>query len=433
MKIGSALRSVAAAALASAALAGSGVTVDITKVQQRYPWNGLVDIDYTLTLADGETLSPADDTVEFTVTDNESGNVYSPKVFRIVPLPITAGSHRVTWDANADGVTFVSKNVTVSAKVVNYAAVYMVIDVSGGKDASCYPVSYLNGEPTDGFNTAVYKTNKIVLRRIHPGSYVAGSPSTEPGHSSYETQHNVVITKPFYIGLFEVTQKQCTLVYGSNQSTETGEMRPVDKIDYAKIRGSNKGNKWPENDEVDADSFIGKLRAKCKSRDSEGNYTVSVEGFDLPTEFEWEYACRAGKTTPYNDGTACANATDLEAAVRTLGRWRGNAGDGNGNVQYTSTTDVGCYLPNDWGLYDMHGNVHEWCLDWQIDDASTLQQVVDPVGPPTGPYRARRSGHYDSYSSYPASYLRSAARVNHAGFPGSPAAWTGFRLCHHVR
>ena len=72
MKIGSALKSVTAAALASAALAGSGVTVDITKVQQRYPWNGLVDIDYTLTLADGETLSPADDTVEFPVNLRDS-------------------------------------------------------------------------------------------------------------------------------------------------------------------------------------------------------------------------------------------------------------------------------------------------------------------------------------------------------------------------
>ena len=118
----------------------------------------------------------------------------------------------MTWDANAEGVNFKSQDVKVFAGIVHYAEKYMVIDVSGGSSTNVYPVTYYNGVPDGGFNTDEYKTDKIALRLIPPGSFVMGSPTTEPGRTTAtaarEVQHPVAITRPFYIGVFEITQQQ---------------------------------------------------------------------------------------------------------------------------------------------------------------------------------------------------------------------------------
>ena len=429
-----------AAALAVTTVVGTveaaGVILEVGKAQQRYPWNGLVDIDYTITLDEGVTLGP-DENLEVLMIDKSVDPAVTNRAisFLQAPLPLTAGKHRITWDANADGVTNYFSKASFVVKIAHYAPAYMVIDVSGGPNTNLYPVTFLNGEPAGGFNVPAYKGNKIVLRRIHPGSYMAGSPSSpaEAGRSNdREVQHRVAISAPFYIGLFEITQQQYFNVMGTNPSQLRGDdwqYRPVANVTYNALRGTANASTyqyyWPMTNAVDDTLFMGKLRTKCKLRDENGEYTKSVEGFDLPTEFQWEYACRAGTTGAFNTTNEYANtAAGQKSALALLGRYSGNKTDVHGNA--TGHTIVGSYLPNQWGLYDMHGNVWEMCLDFYQADVVVLGQSVDPKGGDTGKDRVMRGGSCDNAVDF----CRSAHR-NYSS-PGATASSFGFRLCRRV-
>ena len=153
-----------------------------------------------------------------------------------------------------------------------------------------------------------------------------------------------------------------------------------------------------------------KLILKCRSKDpTTGEYTVKVEGFDLPTDFQWEYACRAGTTGAFNTTNEYANtdSNSQEAQLKLLGRYSGNASEGAGGIS-TAHTIVGSYLPNAWGLYDMHGNVWEWCRDWYIEDPTTLnpKQYKDPVGAASGSGLVRRGGSWEAAVGYCRSAFR---------------------------
>ena len=426
----------AAALAATAAVVGvveaDGVTLSIDKVQQRYPWNGLVDIDYTIA-SDPAAPMGVDDNLEVLMVDKSVSPAVTNRAitFLQAPLPLTDGKHRITWDANADGVTNYTTRASFLVKISHYVPSYMVIDVSGGPDTNTYPVSFYNGEPLGGFNKDEYKGNKIVLRRIHPGSYVAGSPSSpaeENRDATREEQHRVALTKPFYIGIFEITQQQYLNVMGGvNPAQYQGDdwkFRPVEDIAYDTIRGtanrSNHQYDWPWTNEVSAASFMGRLRDKCKSLDpGTREYTVDVLGFDLPTEFQWEYACRAGTTGAFN---AANTAAGQSAAMNLLGRYINNKADIHGNPD--AHTIVGSYLPNTWGLYDMHGNVWELCLDWMQTNVEILLQRVDPVGPisSSSGIRVIRGGSWNSGVGS----CRSANR--HFKAPALSSSDTGFRV-----
>ena len=279
-------------------------------------------------------------------------------------------------------------------------AKYMVVDLlSSG-------VSYTDVEPVGGWSEE-YKTTKLALRRIEPGTFAMGSPEDELGRRNDETQHEVTLTRPFYIGIFEITQKQYQLITGGNPSVTEyrGDAKPVDNVSYNDIRGAQKGAQWPANNEVDEFSFFGKLRARTKL------------DFDLPTEAQWEFACRAGTTTALNDGN---NLADIEKDdnLNKLGRYSYNGGEDDG------TAVVGSYLPNAWGLYDMHGNVSEWCLDWWDDgESGSSDPVTDPVGPAEGYLRLLRGGSFcDS-----AGECRSAYRFDY-GKPYYDYSRYGFRV-----
>ena len=406
---------VAAVVLAATPLVGWSVTVDVTKVQQRYPWNGLVDIDYTITHSDNEaTLDPLKHSVRITVVNCavEPAVTNVAHVFRQVTLPISEGTHRVTWDANAEGVNFKSQSVKVFVEIVQYAEKYMMIDVSGGSATNCYPVTYLHGAPEGGFSkTDEYKRNKIVLRLIPPGTFVMGSPTTEPGRkgSGYDTsaregQHFVAITRPFYIGIFQITQKQYLNVMGGTNPAlgQDDDRRPVERVSYETIRGAVEGAKWPQTNSVDGTSFMGLLRAKCKELDLSGEWKPVSGLFDLPTEAQWEYACRAGTTTPFNNGVACADEGALDTQLRLLARYQSNGG---GLARHAVVGTAGA--PNSWGLYDMHGNVWEWCLDWYREDVQNIENSsVDPVGATTGSARVLRGGGCNDLPRYCRSAFR---------------------------
>ena len=192
---------------------------------------------------------------------------------------------------------------------------------------------------------------KMAFAWIPPGEFMMGSPATEAGRQDDETQHKVKISKGFWIGVYEVTQEQWEGVMGKNPSDFVGKNRPVDHVNCEDCR-----------------EFIVKLNSSsARPKDAL---------FRLPTEAEWEYACRAGTTTRYYYGESeddlykYGNYCDISSTV-TMGQRDTKHDDG-----YETTAPVGSYKPNKYGLYDMLGNVWEWCEDWY---------APYPAGPVTDP------------------------------------------------
>ncbi len=284
----------------------------------------------------------------------------------------------------------VGERVTLWA-VWEWLPPYMVVDLSSGSSATSYPVTYLAEPPAGGFNTDEYKTTKLVLRRLEPGQVPT---------------RDATLTKPFFVGLFEVTQRQWELVMGTRPSYFSNNSyyatRPVEQVSYNMIRGSSLGSQWPASNAVDADSFLGRLRAR-----------VDLD-FDLPTEAQWEYACRAGTATDYNSGE------NYSATVDQIGRFMDNGGTNYLQSCTTAggTAAVGSYLPNAWGLYDMHGNVREWCLDWKGGSLSGN----DPVGSPSGEDRVNRGGCWYNFA------IGCTSSRRESGFPSDYDTGHGFRL-----
>ena len=279
------------------------------------------------------------------------------------------------------------KKDTLTGDVYIGENAYCVIDVSKGTTAASYPVTYLDSCPIAGW-TDEYKTTKILLRRIESGTVTVSG--TKP----------VTLTKPFYIGVFEVTQRQYSLVTGKSPSTYKGNTRPVERVTWNDIRGDSAKYDWPNVKTVDSASFIGILQTKTGL------------DFDLPTESQWEYACRAGTSGDYNNGGSG------ESDLKMLGRYGGNRVDGRGG--YSEHTQVGSYAPNAWGLYDMHCNVYEWCLDWY--GRLNGDSVSDWPGVSAGSNRVLRGGNWDSYAyDVKSSYRNFSA-------PSDRGSYYGFRL-----
>lgn len=394
----------AVAAMAFAALAvEAAVNVTNVKAQQRWPWNGLVDIDYTVT-------ADSADTDVYVFPEGTDNDTLARLQLRTLSGEgangaVKPGTHRMTWNAAADHPGYHSSNFSVKMTAISGAAPYIVIDLSGGASAASYPVRFSAAGPDLSSDTC--RTTELWLRLILPGTFTMGSPTTELGRSSSEVQHEVTISKPFYMGVFEMTQKQYTLVMGSNPSYYTGDTRPVERVSWNDLRGTTLGAAYPSHTQVDVDSFFGKIRAR------------TALSLDLPTEAQWEYACRAGTTTALNNGKDL-ESTSSDASMDEVGRYNYNQNGGKGGYS-SAHTKVGSYAPNAWGLYDMHGNVWEWCLDWYGNYATTA--VTDPTGSASGSTRVLRGGSWGSG----AGYCRSASRNGHN--PSNRYAGNGFRLC----
>ena len=389
------------------------VSVSDIKCTQRTPWNGKVDIDYTVTCDKDD----ADIWVYPVGFDKDTNTTMAPRALEGdgVNAPVKAGTHRMTWTVTDDYPNFNSTAFTVKMTAIVGAAPYMVVDLSGGVDAISYPVSYLSSVPAGGWGDE-YKTTKLVLRLVPSGSFWMGSPSDEWTRNDDETLHGVVLTKPFYIGVFECTQKQYELVMGGNPSSRKGMKRPVEQVSYNHIRGAVNGAGWPTHNQVDADSFMGRLRSKANML------------FDLPTEAQWEYACRAGTSTSLNSG----KNYDWGENCNEVARWARNSKNSgsdykyDGKGGYTQTAIVGCYRENAWGLYDMHGNVDELCRDF-YNRGLSAKGVVDPFGANSSrdyssdSYRVCRGGNFDAHSE-----LRSAYRGKVR--PSTTYSTVGFRV-----
>jgi formylglycine-generating enzyme required for sulfatase activity len=242
-------------------------------------------------------------------------------------------------------------------------------------------------------------TNSIGMKlvRIPPGKFLMGSPIEEVGRFDHEDEHEVAITQPFYLGVYEVTQQEYEEVMGKNPSWFSPKGGGKDKVKGMASRSRQfpvENVSWEEVVE-----FCRKLSERTEERRTGRTYR-------LPTEAEWEYACRGGarETTPFHFGPTLS--PDQANISSRLGR----------------TTVVGSYKPNAFGLYDMHGNIWEWCQDWHDEDYYKRSPPRDPPGPEKGRHRVLRGG---AWSSDPRD-CRAASRDRDA--PGSRDDVIGFRV-----
>jgi formylglycine-generating enzyme required for sulfatase activity len=350
------------------------------------------------------------------------------------------GAHQFVWDAGRDFPEQVVSNLTVAVTLwaTNAPPPYCAVGLAG----EGFPVRWYGSEAEVPFGVtdSRWKKDWLLLRQVPStgGETVTlGSPTGEAGRDgASEAQRFVRITQPFYMGVYPVTQRQWEGIAGASRSRPSRwnnatdwEERPVEQVSYYDVRENASNNQpnpdytWPgQGHAVNPSSFMGRLRAK----------TDGILQFDLPTEAQWEYACRAGTTGAWNNGTTITNS-NADANLDLLGRYVYNGGklyDGSAWVDppqacfaSNATAKVGSYLPNAWGLHDMHGNVWEWCLDYYISgDASLLGD--DPSGPElaAGSARVQRGGRWNDG----ASYCRSARRSSYA--PSTRSNSLGFRV-----
>ncbi len=217
---------------------------------------------------------------------------------------------------------------------------------------------------TSGKTSAYKNSIGMTLKVIPPGTFLMGSPKDEIGHEKDEKLHTVHITKPFLMAETETTQKQWKLVMGSNPSSSTN------RCDNCPVEGVS----WNQ-----VNIFIKKLNLREKT-----------SSYRLPTEAEWEYACRAGSSEAFSSGKINVSGCSFDKNLDKAGWYCGNSGKQKPyyNLKYQR---VALKMPNKFGLYDMHGNVMEWCLDSTKWDrlfsrsvSASLETYVDGITNPIG-------------------------------------------------
>jgi formylglycine-generating enzyme required for sulfatase activity len=237
--------------------------------------------------------------------------------------------------------------------------------------------------------------------RIQGGTFAMGSPASEFGRDHDEVRHQVTVSS-FYISQYEVTQAEYQAVMGTNPSKFRGDNLPVenvswfDAVNYCNERSRREG-----------------LTPAYRVDGENVSRNRGAAGFRLPTEAEWEYACLAGANTPFSTG----NTITTDQA-----NYNGDPYNNSPKGTYREKPmAVGSFAPNAWGLYDMHGNVGEWCWDWY--ESYSAGDQTDPVGPPfPSMYRVTRGGSWLNS----AQNLRAAYRNNLV--PSNRSSFMGFRL-----
>jgi formylglycine-generating enzyme required for sulfatase activity len=318
-----------------------------------------------------------------------------------------ADDNAVTWSSNNTAVATVSDG-TVTAVAVGNATI-TVTTQNGGHRAQC-----------------VVTVRLVGMVQIPAGTFTMGSPVGEPNRSSDEIQHSVTLTKGFYMGKYQVTQKQYQEVMGalptslSGSSYGVGENYPVyyvswyDAIVFCNKLSMMEGLKpvYSISNSTDTSTW-GPVPTSSNTTWNAVKMVSGANGYRLPTEAEWEYACRAGTTTAWYT----ADTVDGPPHLNTAAWYTNNAG--------FKTQQVGLKTANEWGLYDMHGNVWEWCWDWNGPPVSAAQ--TDPIGFSIGTFRVFRGGSWTGG----AEHLRSA--FGSEDLPSTRRNDVGFRLVRSLQ
>ena len=374
------------------------VVLDVS-VRQCRPWSDKIIVEYDLYGTGGGAA-----TIDVAAFDGSQPLPLRPNALGGEVRPMGDGRHTLTIDASSfatAGGVIANFRVSLAATAVEAdpnEVLYKVVDLTSGAIEDITRGRLLSGElgaVATNYNWAtpaitnvppaphciwmepasndVYKTTKLVLRRIPAGTFRMGLGDMSAEGSGVE----VALSRPFYMGIFEMTQAQCAKIASGISTAKFthpnyAATRPMDSVTYVQIRGKKDGLVWPTDFDrsVDAGSYLHALRE-----------LTHKDGWDLPTEAQWEYACRAGTTTTYNNGY---NGTVNTVTAQWIARNKENSKGGtDADVDLTGgTMTVGSYCPNPWGLFDMHGNVWEWTLDRY--HAGEQVGGLDPVGVTSG-------------------------------------------------
>ena len=355
------------------------------------------------------------------------------------------GSHRIKWKTyeTMSGISVPGANLTAELTVwpQSMPPTYMAVDLTKASNVTYYASAEM---VPGGVSNRRYKTDVLLMRKMDAAGvrWLMGQASEENValNKCDMLPHWVTMTNDYYIGVYEMTQSQYGGIAGSNPSNYQNAndpdvgLHPVEMVNFPALRGSNSTYDWPsKGHSVGGSSVMGKCRAK-----------TGLE-FDLPTEAQWEFACRAG--------TSAATYVGIfsEAGVHDLGWNTYNYADdpacltdnGDGTVTTNNHTHVvGLTQPNAWGLYDMYGNVYEVCLDAlqnpsnPAGDGSVLHpewvdayvgmETIEPVGPfsSSGQNRAVRGGAYNqSWTT-----CRSSFRATNGAGTGNGKSYVGLRM-----
>ena len=359
---------------------------------------------------------------------------------------VETGSHTIQWRPDLSWpdhkIAAGGARAAITAWALDNTPDYMAVDVSAAAQPNTqtyYPAAdFVPG----GVTNSLYKTTTLLMRKIMAKdvTWTMGSTTLETKrNAAREDTHQVTLTNNYYIGVYEVTQAQWDLVQPSrlapsyHNNAADRAMRPVEQVCYNEIRNAanstteNTAHDWPND--PNPSSFLGKLRTK-----------TGIDDFDLPSEAQWEFAARAGNgDTKWGDGSGILNA-DKDENLDLLGRYERDGGKVQNGTSYAypeqscgatnGTAIVGSYAPNAWGIYDMHGNVWEWCLDWYADDITAHggKVNIDPATPAntlsgaSGANRVIRGGSWN----VAAGDCRPAYRNNRA--PSNRYIYYGFRV-----
>ena len=329
---------------------------------------------------------PAVVTVDFTTNGVSIGSKHIISVIGDVNRKIEpSNEYRViSWSPDKDWpnhlITDNSFKAVVTAWATNAPPDYMVVDLVAMSNVFFYVDK--DAVP-GGVTNDVYKTSMLLMRKVHAGGQKFRMGDRE---ASNENPHWVMLSEDYYLGVYEATQGQWHKFGSAKKFHNTGDKKPAESFGVSEIRGTRSGGyNWPEDGyAVDSTKIFGLIRSHTG---------VMV---DLPTEAQWEFACRAGTDTMFSNG------------------WTNMSEIGWCSGLASKTQDVGMKEPNNWGFYDMHGNVSELCLDWW---QAKLEGIVeDPVGPQFAADTTAdvsswtsRGGHYEKAEPE----CRSAARVNY--------------------
>ena len=432
------MKTTAIAFLISASAFAAVPIIDADSVSVKQDGSRTVVISYKLEPASAGDTEPAIITVDILTNGVSVGGSNLWTLTHDVNRIVTQGERKILWQPNEEKMPeFSLPAAKVTAKITawstNSPPNYWVIDLrtSDSMKDRLADRYYPNAEQIPlTVTNKLYKTERLVFRRI-PAKGVTwkmGSPEGETKRNAYgtETQRYVTFSYDYWMSVFECSQGQEFNASIRDNAEFENSALPTANFTFNNLRMTDKNNNvlsdkynWPSNGHENAGGYI------AKWREALGGIMV-----DVPTSAEWEYACRAGTSTVYSFGDTIDNYK--------LYAWSRNQGG--------FASEVGLRLPNNWGLYDMHGNVQEWCMDWYTinipatavwDPTGPFQDDIDPLSagtvsgtPNYNSYglrqRVLRGGSFNNYLAD--GHFRSAAN-SRAPLALVNIPYTGYRLC----